>query len=609
MEQVLEAPKVEIKDDPESAAAFQALIQQRKEENAKVGHVGEILNTGKGNVPVSVANSFGKNIEKDLELGLYDDIPEKEREEALSVARKNLEKWDTWNEETNLEKDVMTIPGQCYTVVCWIGPSFKAKSHLYGYRIMGAFPDIPSAQEYSRKVNKFEPMYDCGIVEMNLWCYNYPDVADTVDENGNLLSPEEYQAKYDAALNKFIVDHKVEREESKQLFEARKRVLARNKSKKESDIPEDLKEELEKTKFTGRPTDKLKEIHTRETKKWSDKPALNSTHDRLREVIRRREEISEEIKQQDEGVELDLTPSSLKIHGQEYAAVSYVGHTGTNLRIPLCVKGVYESKEACEEAIKKLVQMDNTFDILPAPLYCWLPCDPDIDQVKQVYTNERLNELTEGTQNEAQEALRFHSVVKTHQEEVLNQPFNPNFKGQGVEPHVPVFDSGTETATNVFKGTEDSNIPTFSFQGHAGGAADELKDVWEGNVDVNEGLSEVSKKIEAAKAKANEDYKETKQFEGLESGVQELEVRLQELLKEGHSEEDAREMLRDIGGKTAVKYSTPDEEDLIKVEKPKVEYKTIGELMAEQQEIIKKMKAENATPKEIREYLSAHPVQ
>lgn len=602
---------VSIKEDPESSAAFQALVQQRRDENSKARHIGEIVSTADGVLaPSSVAS--GKKIEKDLELGLYEDIPEEERKKALELAHENLKKWDTWNQEVNLEKDLLTVPGQNFAVICWIGPSFKAKSFLYGYRIMGAFPDLTSAQEYAHKVNQHDPMYDCGVIEMNLWCYNYPDESDGLDENGNQLSTDEAQKKYDESLNKFIVNHKIEREESKQLFEARKAILARNKAEKESEMPEDLKKEIEHVKFTGRPTEKLKILHERETKKWADKPALNPTHEHLKEIVRKREEIEQREKNgvtgaigvtgATEPVKLDLTPSNLKVHGQEYAAVSYVGHTGTNQRIPLCVKGVYDSKESCEESIKKMVQMDDTFDILPAPLYCWLPCDPDIGKMKQIYTDDRLNELTEGAQNESQEALRFHSVVKTNKEEVLAQPLDPNYKGKGVDAWNPVVsDAATSTASYVFNSAEEGNIPTWSFQGKAGEASENMKNVWQGNIEIEE-IDEISEEMNKT-AKAENTKYQSVQFENLEENIKDFEKRFQELLIQGHSEEEARKMLR-VSEEREIEYSTPSAEDLEKIEKPKADFKTIKELMKDQQEIIKSMKESGATPKEIREFLA-----
>jgi hypothetical protein len=119
---------------------------------------------------------------------------------------------------------------------------------------------------------------------------------------------------------------------------------------------------------------------------------------------------------------------------QEYAAVAYVGHTGKNLRIPMCIKGVWDSLESCEEQIKKLVEMDDTYDILPVPLYRWLPCDPDISKIRNVYTNEKLNSLIEGTEHEAQEAKRFHAVYDSANIDILQKPFDADYQGKGVMP-------------------------------------------------------------------------------------------------------------------------------------------------------------------------------
>ena len=44
-----------------------------------------------------------------------------------------------------------------------------------------------------------------------------------------------------------------------------------------------------------------------------------------------------------------------KLPNQEWAVVSFVGYTGNNQRIPICIKGVYASEQEARERIQQLV--------------------------------------------------------------------------------------------------------------------------------------------------------------------------------------------------------------------------------------------------------------
>ena len=75
------------------------------------------------------------------------------------------------------------------------------------------------------------------------------------------------------------------------------------------------------------------------------------------------------------------------------------------------------------------MQMDDTYDIFVAPLYSWLPCDPDITGVRQKFKDTRLNELLENEENDKQEAAQFHHAKETHGD--LSAPMNTDFEGKG----------------------------------------------------------------------------------------------------------------------------------------------------------------------------------
>ena len=209
------------------------------------------------------------NEESATKLGLNDDLDPEVRKEALSRAKQRLEATDAFNEMINLSRDTFTVPNQRYAVVCWVGPTFRAKTEIYGFRIMGAFDTLVQARKYALKAHKNDPTYDIGVMEMNLWCLGYPDQSDAVFDSEGKIDEKVMQENLDHRLNEFIIQHKTEIEESKELFEARRLILRKSKITQERDIGEAPMTELPE----GRITEEMKQMHSLETLKWAGKNA------------------------------------------------------------------------------------------------------------------------------------------------------------------------------------------------------------------------------------------------------------------------------------------------------------------------------------------------
>jgi len=382
---------------------------------------------------------YAKHLNSGVKLGLHDELDPEMRKEAFARAKERLEATNAFNQLVNLSKDSITVPGQRFCVVCWVGPTFRAKTDIYGFRIMGAFDTLLNARKYALKAHKIVPTYDIGIMEMNLWCLGYPDQSDAVIDSEGKIDEKQMQINLDHKLNEFIVQHKTEIEESKQLFEARRLMLRKSTATQERDISEAPMPQLPE----GRVTEEMKQVHTLETMKWSGK-SKNLAEQAAKMVERAKlidaqetgedniEVDKEEMDNEEviEGPELDHECKQ-KIPNQEFAAISYVGHTGNNNRIPICIKGVFANQAETETFISKIMQIDDTYDIFVAPLYSWLPCDPDITGVRQKFKNSRLNELLENEENDKLEAAQFHHVKETHGD--LNAPVTDkeDFEGKG----------------------------------------------------------------------------------------------------------------------------------------------------------------------------------
>ena len=81
----------------------------------------------------------------------------------------------------NLDEDAMKKDNQNYAVVSFIGPELTAKSEKYGFRVMGVFSDIDSAQDHILDMAdhaKDGTMYDTGIVELYKFVPSYPTMSE-----------------------------------------------------------------------------------------------------------------------------------------------------------------------------------------------------------------------------------------------------------------------------------------------------------------------------------------------------------------------------------------------------------------------------------------------
>jgi len=327
-------------------------------------------------------------------IGLYEELSPEDYAFAMDTAKQQLIAKDAFNQEKNLERDLLTREDQNFCVVNWVGPTFKAKTDICGFRIMGAFKTLEKAQKYAQNLHNADPTYDTGIMEMYLWCLGYPSSSDIILDSNGQIDISAMEKERDRVLNDFIVKHKTKLEESKQLFEIRKRAVKKSKLTKEGNSENAPIQEVP----TGVPTEEMKMIHNKEAEKWVGK-------------IEKPTEIDENFTF---NKMLDFD-TKFKIPNQEWAVISFVGYTGANNRIPICIKGIYPSEEDAINRINQLIEIDDTFDIVPMPLYKWVPCDPDLSTVKGIYKEKALNNLIETSEKQHEESLSFHQIRKKYE--------------------------------------------------------------------------------------------------------------------------------------------------------------------------------------------------
>lgn len=94
-----------------------------------------------------------------------------------------------------------------------------------------------------------------------------------------------------------------------------------------------------------------------------------------------------------------LKPDEKKYPSQNYALISVVS-PDSNQKSKTCgvkIKGVFETTEIAQMEAKRLMQIDNTFDIFLVEVGKWLPIPPDKNMIEsQEYQDSFLNDLITG---------------------------------------------------------------------------------------------------------------------------------------------------------------------------------------------------------------------
>jgi hypothetical protein len=94
-----------------------------------------------------------------------------------------------------------------------------------------------------------------------------------------------------------------------------------------------------------------------------------------------------------------LKPDEKRFPGQNYALISVVSPE-SNQKASTCgvkIKGVFETVEIAQMEAKRLMQIDQTFDIYLVEVGKWLPIPPNKDMIEnQEYQDSFLNEIIQG---------------------------------------------------------------------------------------------------------------------------------------------------------------------------------------------------------------------
>ena len=98
----------------------------------------------------------------------------------------------------SLEADYLTVPGQLFACVSFVGPDLPQKNDKFGMKIRGCFSSRDEAGTHAKRLQKEDAIVDIYVVDMYKWLLIPPDreqIADTHYQNEKL---EEIMTKYRA---------------------------------------------------------------------------------------------------------------------------------------------------------------------------------------------------------------------------------------------------------------------------------------------------------------------------------------------------------------------------------------------------------------------------
>ena len=120
----------------------------------------------------------------------------------------------------HLEPDYVTVPGQNYALISWVGPEGPAqKNQNYGMKIRGCFANEEDARNHALRLQRDDKLVDILVVQMYQWFQCWPGADD--------IENIEYQNE---KLNELMSERKKNQEDAKLMFNTRKKGLSEGSS-------------------------------------------------------------------------------------------------------------------------------------------------------------------------------------------------------------------------------------------------------------------------------------------------------------------------------------------------------------------------------------------
>jgi hypothetical protein len=112
----------------------------------------------------------------------------------------------------SLESDYVTVPGQVFACVSFVGPDQPQKNELLGMKIRGCFSTRDEAANHAKRLQKEDATFDIYVVDMYKWLLIPPNR----DEIDNVHYANE-------KLEEIMTKYKENQAQAASMFEKRKR--------------------------------------------------------------------------------------------------------------------------------------------------------------------------------------------------------------------------------------------------------------------------------------------------------------------------------------------------------------------------------------------------
>jgi hypothetical protein len=96
----------------------------------------------------------------------------------------------------SLEQDYLTVPGQVYACVSFVGPDLPQKNEKLGMKVRGCFATKDEAASHAKRLQKEDALVDIYVVDMYKWLLIPPDRSQIDDVHYQNEKLEEIMTKY-----------------------------------------------------------------------------------------------------------------------------------------------------------------------------------------------------------------------------------------------------------------------------------------------------------------------------------------------------------------------------------------------------------------------------
>jgi len=95
-----------------------------------------------------------------------------------------------------LEQDYLTVPGQLFACISFVGPDQPQRNEKLGMKIRGCFPTRDEASNHAKRLQKEDAIVDIYVVDMYKWLLIPPDRDQIEDVHYQNEKLEEIMTKY-----------------------------------------------------------------------------------------------------------------------------------------------------------------------------------------------------------------------------------------------------------------------------------------------------------------------------------------------------------------------------------------------------------------------------